>query len=102
MNARYAKKCDDKKSPQARDRDAIREAIQPLKGPIVETDSERRARLKALVKQAPECPGVYLMRDENHEVIYVGKAKVLKNRLLRILPEKRMQRRAILCRTFMR
>ena len=81
MNARYAKKCDDKKSPQARDRDAIREAIQPLKGPIVETDSERRARLKALVKQAPECPGVYLMRDENHEVIYVGKAKVLKNRL---------------------
>jgi excinuclease ABC subunit C len=46
-----------------------------------ETDTERRARLKALVKQAPQNPGVYLMRDEAGDIIYVGKAKNLRNRL---------------------
>lgn len=33
------------------------------------------------VKELPTNPGVYLMRDKNDEVIYVGKAKVLKNRV---------------------
>jgi excinuclease ABC subunit C len=46
-----------------------------------ETDAARRARLKNLVKQAPEAPGVYIMRDAEGSIIYVGKAKVLKNRL---------------------
>lgn len=46
-----------------------------------ETESERRARLQALVKESPLSPGVYLMRDETGEIIYVGKAKVLRNRL---------------------
>lgn len=46
-----------------------------------ETDAERRARLKALIKEAPRNPGVYLMHDETGEIIYVGKAKNLKNRL---------------------
>ena len=50
-------------------------------GNQIESDAERRARLKALVKEAPQCPGVYLMRDETGEIIYVGKAKVLRNRL---------------------
>lgn len=35
---------------------------------------------KAL-KNLPEQPGVYLMKDENEHVIYVGKAKILKNRV---------------------
>jgi excinuclease ABC subunit C len=46
-----------------------------------ETDAERRARLKTLIKESPQSPGVYLMRDEKGEIIYVGKAKSLRNRL---------------------
>jgi excinuclease ABC subunit C len=37
--------------------------------------------LKAFVKEAPLEPGVYLMKDEEGTIIYVGKAKVLRNRL---------------------
>ncbi|HCO49706.1 MAG TPA: hypothetical protein DIT55_09930, partial [Spirochaetaceae bacterium] len=44
--------------------------------------AERNARFRALVRQAPESPGVYIMRDPEGHIIYVGKAKVLKNRLL--------------------
>ncbi|MBN1243358.1 MAG: excinuclease ABC subunit UvrC [Spirochaetales bacterium] len=36
---------------------------------------------KAVARSAPESPGVYLMRDAEGTIIYVGKAKVLKNRL---------------------
>ncbi|MBL8967828.1 MAG: excinuclease ABC subunit UvrC [Spirochaetaceae bacterium] len=41
----------------------------------------RLLRLRSLVKQAPGEPGVYIMRDADARIIYVGKAKVLKNRL---------------------
>lgn len=37
--------------------------------------------LKKKAHRLPAEPGVYLMRDEKHEVIYVGKAKKLKNRV---------------------
>lgn len=33
------------------------------------------------LKLLPEQPGVYIMRDKNGNVIYVGKAKILKNRV---------------------
>ncbi len=33
------------------------------------------------LKKLPENPGVYIMRDENDAIIYVGKANVLKNRV---------------------
>lgn len=33
------------------------------------------------LKNLPDLPGVYIMRDKNREIIYVGKAKVLKNRV---------------------
>jgi excinuclease ABC subunit C len=36
--------------------------------------------LKEKVKQFPSSPGVYVMRDKNGRVIYVGKAKNLKSR----------------------
>lgn len=42
---------------------------------------ERTARFRALVKEAPEEPGVYIMKDAEGTIIYVGKAKVLRNRL---------------------
>src|SRR3982074_704179 len=45
--------------------------------PITERPEYLRERLKAL----PESPGVYLMRDSQARVIYVGKALVLRNRV---------------------
>lgn len=46
-------------------------------------------------RQAPECPGVYLMRDAADEVLYVGKAKNLRKRLgsYRVANPERMRRR---------
>ncbi|MGM9946796.1 excinuclease ABC subunit UvrC [Floccifex sp.] len=29
----------------------------------------------------PDCPGCYLMKNENQDILYVGKAKILKNRV---------------------
>lgn len=37
--------------------------------------------LEEELKKLPACPGVYIMRDKNDTVIYVGKAVVLKNRV---------------------
>jgi excinuclease ABC subunit C len=37
--------------------------------------------LKAAARDAPPEPGVYIMRDEENRIIYVGKARVLRNRL---------------------
>jgi predicted GIY-YIG superfamily endonuclease len=46
-------------------------------------------------RQAPECPGVYLMRDAADRVLYVGKAKNLRKRLgsYRVANPERMPRR---------
>lgn len=33
------------------------------------------------IKSLPLLPGVYIMRDESGEIIYIGKAKILKNRV---------------------
>jgi len=40
-----------------------------------------RERLKLRLASLPESPGVYLMRDANGRIIYVGKALVLRNRV---------------------
>ena len=37
--------------------------------------------IKQRVKNLPMSPGVYIMRDENGTIIYIGKAKHLKNRV---------------------
>lgn len=42
---------------------------------------ERLDRLKALIKDFPITPGVYIMKNAKEKVIYVGKAKSLKNRV---------------------
>lgn len=39
------------------------------------------ATIKQKLKNLPLCPGVYLMKDQDNEIIYVGKSKVLKNRV---------------------
>ncbi|MDR0450514.1 MAG: excinuclease ABC subunit UvrC [Treponema sp.] len=43
--------------------------------------SENFAALKAAAREAPREPGVYLMRDGDNRIIYVGKARILRNRL---------------------
>ena len=50
---------------------------------------------QAFFRQAPECPGVYLMRDGADKVLYVGKAKNLRKRLCsyRVANPERMPRR---------
>lgn len=41
-------------------------------------DEERQ---KSILKLIPKRPGIYLMKEDNGTVIYIGKAKVLKNRV---------------------
>ena len=38
-------------------------------------------KIKEILENIPELPGVYLMKDKSGRIIYVGKAKVLKNRV---------------------
>jgi len=51
----------------------------------------------AFFRQAPQCPGVYLMRDAADKVLYVGKAKNLRQRLrsYRVANPERMARRQL-------
>jgi len=49
-------------------------------------------RLKALVKEFPTTPGVYLMKNHSDKVIYVGKAKDLKARVRNYLTKSGDQR----------
>ena len=44
-------------------------------------NEERLARLKSIVLSMPEKPGSYQYYDENHTIIYIGKAKNLKRRV---------------------
>lgn len=46
-----------------------------------EENEKRLARLKAIVSNLPDKPGSYQYYDENGTIIYVGKAKSLKNRV---------------------
>ena len=48
---------------------------------VSDTAEEIRARLLLEANDLPLSPGVYLMRDKNDKVIYVGKSKKLKNRV---------------------
>ena len=34
----------------------------------------------AVIARLPECPGVYLMKDHEEQIVYVGKAKNLKQK----------------------
>ena len=42
---------------------------------------QRLKRLKDKANKLPLSPGVYIMRDSHNEIIYIGKAKALKNRV---------------------
>lgn len=47
------------------------------------------ARLKAKLQTLPSSPGVYFHKDTNGEIIYVGKAAVLKNRVRQYFQDSR-------------
>lgn len=63
--------------PQAEPEVALPAADEPAKADGL-TPPQRRAAAKA--RQFPTTPGVYLMKDSAGRVIYVGKAKNLRNR----------------------
>lgn len=44
--------------------------------------------LEQELKNLPEDPGVYIMHDKDDKIIYVGKAKILKNRVRAVFSEK--------------
>lgn len=48
---------------------------------VAKKDEERIARLKEFVKTIPLDPGIYIMKNKNDEIIYVGKAKSLRKRV---------------------
>ncbi len=51
-----------------------------MAGPVEER-GERIRRLREKAMRLPLHPGVYLMRDKTGKIIYIGKAKALKNRV---------------------
>ena len=46
-----------------------------------EVSNERREELREKIKEFPQLPGVYLMKNEAEKIIYVGKAKNLRTRV---------------------
>lgn len=48
--------------------------------PVI-TNPKRKERLAHLIKNLPNLPGVYQMLGKNGDILYVGKAKSLKNRV---------------------
>ncbi len=65
--------------------------INPMKA-----QPETRKKLHDSARSAPKQSGVYLWKDENGEILYVGKAKSLKNRLLSYFSSNRDVKTAIL------
>ncbi|HOU39314.1 MAG TPA: GIY-YIG nuclease family protein, partial [Treponemataceae bacterium] len=62
----------------------------------MKAQAENRKKLHEIARSAPKQSGVYLWKDENGEILYVGKAKSLKNRLLSYFSSNRDVKTAIL------
>jgi DNA polymerase III subunit epsilon len=62
------------------------EEVKSIARPVTRRPRERMARASSVVDRSilatiPKAPGVYLMRDANEHVVYVGKAKNLRDRV---------------------
>lgn len=60
---------------------SVNPSIDPATLEIPAPTADRKARLDHLIKRLPNLPGVYKMLGKNGDIIYVGKAKSLKNRV---------------------
>ena len=49
---------------------------------MLEIDKAIEINIKEEIKKAPNTPGIYIFKDKNKKIIYVGKAKNLRKRLL--------------------
>ena len=49
---------------------------------MIEVTNKNIEDLRKKANRLPLSPGVYLMKDKNEKIIYVGKSKALKNRVL--------------------
>ena len=62
----------------------------------MEEDHRRHIReLRARAMRLPLQPGVYLMHDASGEIIYIGKAKTLKNRVSQYFGSERHHNRKV-------
>jgi excinuclease ABC subunit C len=67
----------------------------------MKTDSTIRKKLHETALNAPTSSGVYLWRDEDGTILYVGKAKILKNRLCSYFSGKKdIKTRLLISRAF--
>ncbi|MCH9023434.1 MAG: GIY-YIG nuclease family protein, partial [Planctomycetes bacterium] len=48
---------------------------------MTEPDSQRFNHLRDQIKTFPQTPGVYFMKDSQDRVLYIGKAKSLRERV---------------------
>lgn len=48
---------------------------------IIEAPADKKKQLRAEAMRLPLTPGVYIMHDKSKTIIYIGKAKALKNRV---------------------
>ncbi len=61
-------------------------------------EGENRKRLRETALSAPKSPGVYMWKDERGLIIYVGKAKALRNRLLSYFNSRDIKTRILMSR----
>ena len=57
---------------------------------LIRTNAEKSAALKRKLADLPKDPGVYLYRDQEGNLLYVGKAKVLRNRVKSYFQQKHL------------
>lgn len=50
-------------------------------GEAIKSSNPRIEYLREKANALPMLPGVYIMKDEKGDIIYIGKAKLLKNRV---------------------
>src|SRR4026209_1631515 len=79
--------------PNAANRFNAEQATYALKGSDKPDLDAGAAALKAVVKTVPVRPGVYRMLDARGDVLYVGKARVLKNRVTNYTQVARLSKR---------